>query len=96
MAITNSGTCIIEIIERVECERHGVPQGVPCWSVPKNVSSGFGRYAAICGLRIREAGFNGKVSSLSMQSKSALNASVAKRQIKESRRLSTRTVSTNN
>lgn len=66
---SNDGSRIPETVDRTTCPRHNVPEGVPCWTMPKNVAGGFGRYAAICGDRIRRAGWVGKISPESMRSR---------------------------
>lgn len=67
MSMENDGRHIVNAMERTSCKKHDAPKGVPCWTLSKNVKGGFGRYAAICGTRIRKAGYNGQISPSSMQ-----------------------------
>lgn len=68
----NLGEHIVGAISRTICKKHGAPEGIPCWHLPK--SNGFGYYPAICGGRIRLAGFAGKISPQSMRAKSPVAA----------------------
>ncbi len=70
MYMENNGVHIVSAIERTTCAKHDVPQGVPCWSIPKNIKDDLGYYAAICGDRIERAGYVGKIAPASMRSKS--------------------------
>jgi hypothetical protein len=46
---------IDDIMNRVACKKHNVPQGVPCFHIPRNRP---GYYAGLCGTRVRKV-FNG-------------------------------------
>ncbi len=70
MYMENNGVHIASAIDRTACAKHGVPLGVPCWSIPKNIKDDIGYYAAICGDRIWKAGYVGKIAPASMRSKS--------------------------
>jgi hypothetical protein len=65
--IENDGRHITDAMERASCKKHGAPKGVPCWTLPKNVGNGFGRYAAICNARIKRAGYIGSISPSSLR-----------------------------
>lgn len=68
MALSNNnGKHLVSIIDRVKCIKHAAPEGVPCYHLPKADSDGF--YAGVCGLRVNRAGYNGKISALSLQLK---------------------------
>ena len=67
MSMENDGRHLVTAMERASCKKHGAPKGVPCWTLPRNVAGGFGRYAAICNTRIRRAGYNGQISPSSMR-----------------------------
>jgi len=69
MYMDNPGVHIEVVLDKTNCQKHKVPKGVPCWTIPKGVGA-FGRYAAVCGPRIRSAGFVGKVTPQSIRSKS--------------------------
>jgi hypothetical protein len=74
MFIENSGKHVADILSRTECTKHKVPNGIPCWHIPID---GFGYRAALCGKRIKLAGYAGKISAMSMQQKSSANKSRA-------------------
>lgn len=62
----NSGKHIDDIVERTTCTKHNATPGFACFSVL--YGSGTGEYGpAVCGNRIKNAGFNGEIhpSSLS-------------------------------
>jgi hypothetical protein len=67
--IENHGKHLHRAIDTTSCGVHKVPTGVPCWHMIKNVEGGEGFYGAICGKRIRKAGFIGKISASSMRVK---------------------------
>lgn len=65
--IENHGQHMHRAIDTTSCGVHKVPEGVPCWHMPKNVEGAEGYYGSICGKRIRKAGFIGKISAASMR-----------------------------
>lgn len=70
----NDGKRIESIINSTACGKHQADRGVACWSVATRiVESDFSeRYGlAVCGRRIKKAGFNGKIDPRSLRSKSA-------------------------
>lgn len=67
MSMSNNGKHLGQILDRVKCDRHKAPTGIPCFHIPKGDGEGF--YAGICGLRINRAGCTGKISPLSLQQK---------------------------
>lgn len=67
--IENHGKHLHRAIDTTSCGVHKVPTGIPCWHMPKNVEGAEGFYGAICGKRIRKAGFIGKISASSMRVK---------------------------
>lgn len=67
--IENHGRHLQRAIDTTTCVQHGVDEGVPCWTMPKQVEGAEGYYGSICGKRIRKAGFIGKISAASMRIK---------------------------
>ncbi len=63
-AIDNDGKHVATILNRTNCDKHQASTGIPCWNIP---IEGFGYLAAVCGLRIKRAGYNGKVTPTSLQ-----------------------------
>lgn len=47
------------VMARKACERHRVPEGVPCFHVPKKDESGY--FAGVCNDRAIRAGFNNPI-----------------------------------
>lgn len=68
--IENDGNHIQHAMDTTSCTRHKATTGIPCWHVRKGAKGLEGYYAAICGSRIRKAGFVGKISPESIRSKS--------------------------
>lgn len=64
----NPGIHISRIVTETPCPKHRASMGVPCWIIPTNTLRGF--YPAVCGKRIKRAGFIGKISPQSMRMKS--------------------------
>jgi hypothetical protein len=61
----NSGRHVDDIVSRTSCEKHNAPEGIPCFYIRSDkVSSDQG--LAVCGSRIRKAGFNGKIHPKSL------------------------------
>lgn len=61
----NSGEHIDEIVDKIGCDRHRVAKGVPCFEIRYN--DGRGKPGpAVCGSRIKKAGFNGKINPISI------------------------------
>lgn len=66
-SLNNEGVHIRDAVASTKCAKHGAEEGVPCWILPK--AKGYGEWHfGICGLRIRKAGFNGKISPQSIRS----------------------------
>lgn len=71
MAKHNDGKHIIDVVSRAECKQHAAPVGIPCWNVfPDSQSEASAR--AVCGSRIRSAGYVGRISETAMQTKRKL------------------------
>jgi hypothetical protein len=68
----NNGKHIDDIVGRTECGHHNAPKGTPCFYLYYDKAS-LNRGSAVCGERIRKAGFVGKISpnSLSHRAKKA-------------------------
>lgn len=65
--IENNGKHLYRAIDNTSCGVHKAPAGVPCWAMQKQAEGTEGYYGAICGKRIRKAGFVGKISASSMR-----------------------------
>jgi hypothetical protein len=68
--IENAGKHLHGAISTTSCGKHSVEEGVPCYTLPNN--SGLSTnpfHYGICGVRIRKAGFVGKISPESMRRK---------------------------
>lgn len=65
----NDGTHIRRVIDSVECKKHNALLGVPCFHIKPGRPDAFGYLAGICGRRIREHGFTGDVTPMSMSLK---------------------------
>lgn len=66
--IENTGRHLHSAINSVRCGAHGVPVGVPCYTLDN--TSGLSEHPfhyGICGQRIRSAGYVGKISPESMR-----------------------------
>lgn len=64
----NDGRHIHTVVERTACKRHKVSVGMPCWAVvPNTVQNSVA--PAVCGPRILAAGYVGRISETSVQSK---------------------------
>lgn len=64
----NSGKHIDDVIRRTTCDRHNGDKGIACFYVfygSKNGEAG----PAICGDRVKAAGFNGKIQPSSLRLK---------------------------
>lgn len=68
--LENTGKHLHGVISRTSCGKHKVSEGIPCYTMPNNsaLSSNPFHYG-ICGVRIRKAGFVGKISAESMRRK---------------------------
>ena len=66
----NDGVHISQILTRTGCRQHGAEADQPCWDVYLDTTPDAGR--AVCGERIRAAGFIGQVTETSVQSKNRL------------------------
>lgn len=64
----NTGQHITDAIMRSVCVKHGAQKGEPCWHIPLSNASA-DNLRAICGLRIKHAGYIGKISETSLSSK---------------------------
>lgn len=63
----NDGQHVVYICNKTECSKHNADIGTPCWSVYQSET---GRYLpALCGSRIRKAGFAGVITALSLNKK---------------------------
>lgn len=69
----NTGVHLHSLIERTGCGIHKVPAGVPCHTLPNNVIPETD-YVAVCGSRIKRAGFNGRISAQSMRAEAPRKA----------------------
>lgn len=61
----NTGTHIVDIINRTTCEKHKAEKGEPCYHIRYNEKrNAYG--PAICGSRVIKAGFNGQIHPSSL------------------------------
>jgi hypothetical protein len=61
----NSGKHIDDIVIRTSCNQHTAPKGWPCFEV--RYDDGKGTIGpAVCGIRIKAAGFNGIINPNSL------------------------------
>ena len=60
----NDGVHIRAIIEGTSCEKHHAERNVACWDIYVGAISDWA--PAICGARVRKAGFVGTISPTSM------------------------------
>lgn len=67
MAIENDGNHIQKIVDSTTCKKHKATSGVACWHV--YISCDQRLAPAVCGARIRRAGFNGTISESSLSQK---------------------------
>lgn len=67
----NSGEHIDYIVSQTACDKHNAPQGYACFEIRYNSRRGE-TSPAVCGTRIKNAGFVGEItpSSLSRKSRS--------------------------
>lgn len=63
----NDGRHINGIIGNTTCKKHKAEAGVACWDVYVTASQRFA--PAVCGSRIKRAGYNGKISPSSLSQK---------------------------
>lgn len=64
----NDGKKIDDAIGRVACTKHSREVGEACWSIYPD-SKDMPRTRAVCGSRIRAAGFVGQISETAVQTK---------------------------
>lgn len=75
----NRGEHLHHAVGTTTCKKHKADVGMPCWVLPSNnVFTNMFHYA-ICGSRIRSAGFVGKVSADSMRAKAPAKSKVGER-----------------
>lgn len=76
-ALTNSGNHIATVMNAATCEKHEAGIGVPCWQVQIGIDK---RLApAVCGARIRRAGYTGTIRPESMLAKASKPAYPARK-----------------
>ena len=67
----NDGVHIVNITNSTDCRKHGSEKGKACWYIWPG--SSYGRpLPAICGARVKRAGFNGAVSASSVKRRSGI------------------------
>jgi hypothetical protein len=64
--VDNDGIHVAKIMGQTACPKHGADKQMPCWFVYSDSNSN--RLPALCGARIRKAGYNGAISPTSNQS----------------------------
>ena len=65
MSLVNTGTHIADILRRTKCKKHNALENQPCWDVYYGYASGTA--PALCGARIKRAGYVGKISAMALQ-----------------------------
>lgn len=65
----NDGIHIEHIVNSTKCAKHGAEEGTPCWDIFIGAIQEEGM--AVCGTRIRSAGFEGRISRSSLSLGSA-------------------------
>lgn len=62
----NSGEHIDEVVSRTSCDKHDAPEGTPCFYLYYDKAS-LTRGSAVCGERIKKAGFDGEIDPRSLR-----------------------------
>jgi len=65
----NSGKHIDEIVNQTACDKHNAKEGTPCWYIKydrKQRLNHSERGQAVCGDRIKKAGFIGRINPISL------------------------------
>lgn len=58
--IENEGKHILDIMNAVDCKRHGATHGDSCWPIYSDATNEI--LPAICGSRIKRVGYMGEIS----------------------------------
>lgn len=66
----NSGEHIDDIVFGTICSIHGAEKGTPCFHIYYDDGKGT-KAPAVCGPRIRKAGFNGEINPISLSRSSS-------------------------
>lgn len=64
----NDGKRIVDVVDRVVCKKHKAEMGTPCWLIYPDIR-GSEKTRAVCGSRIKAAGFVGQISETAVQTK---------------------------
>lgn len=68
--LDNNGEHILTILGTTDCKKHEASFLSPCWYIlPGAENQAVPFLPAVCGARIKKAGFNGKISESSYQTK---------------------------
>lgn len=73
----NDGVHIVYIMGVNPCARHGADLGTPCWYL--HISATKSLSPAVCGSRIKAAGYNGKISEESLRKSTKPNVPFQRR-----------------
>lgn len=65
--IPNDGKHIHQIMMTTTCKKHKADEGTPCYVVNPGTGSVGNGLLALCGARIKRAGYNGEISETSFQ-----------------------------
>lgn len=68
----NRGQHLHRAVDATTCKKHKADVGMPCWVLPSNNVFTNNLHYAICGSRIRSAGYVGKISEDSMRTKAPM------------------------
>jgi hypothetical protein len=67
MPILNEGRHLNHIVKTTTCVKHHSQEEVPCWAIEGGKRGNF--VLGVCGDRIKQAGYNGKITAMSLQLK---------------------------
>lgn len=61
----NSGQHIDDVVNRTNCDKHNASEGTPCFYLYYDRTS-ISRGSAVCGERVKKAGFDGQIDPRSL------------------------------
>jgi hypothetical protein len=67
--VHNDGKHIHFVMTTTSCKKHSAVTGDPCYIVNSGTGSPATELLGVCGVRIKRAGFNGKISETSFQTR---------------------------
>lgn len=78
----NNGKHLEHVVNTTVCGQHKAGKHVACWSINSGSPTGPDQLLAVCGRRIRKAGYNGKISSTALQLKRQQNSPTYKKEVR--------------